>query len=111
MEWCVYYDNGKTVCHGDCTIESLPAWGVLLILDRDAQTGYRLITNADYYVWEARGGYKAHWWESNFVGLIDYLARPGWKKVLIGRLVENETYDAVFREAYAMRDQLIRGTT
>lgn len=93
-KWEVYYDDGRIISDKDCTVDAVPAWGVLVIRDN-----LRLASGTDYYVWDDRGeGY--HWWEMNQVGLIDYLARPGWKKVLFGRIAENELFQSTHLRAY-----------
>lgn len=106
MNWRIYYDDGKTYSSEDGPVELAPAFGVIVILDRDVNIGWRLIVNCDYFVWDSRDG-AYHWWESNIIGLIDYLSRPGWKKVLVGRLIENSTYDAIFQRAYKDRSELL----
>lgn len=67
--WRIYYDTGETY---DGPIETAPAWGVIAV-----------VCAPD--VWH--GG--------DYVGLIDYLARPGWKRVLFGRLVPNDVFEKV----------------
>ena len=44
----------------------------------------------------------------DFPGLIDYLSIPGWKKVLIGRLVPNDIFLAAYDAANQDKDFLIR---
>jgi len=71
-----------------------PIWGVLVIVENDPDSGRRLVQNGDYYVWEGR------WWPVDFAGLLDYLARPGPRRVLIGRLVGDDD----FRKTYIAAD-------
>lgn len=91
----VYYADGTTYT-GDPYYA--PVLGVLVIVEEDQLHGRRIIQNADYYCWENRGeGFQ--WWESDFVGLVDYLISPGPKRVLIGRLVPNNVQDEVLVRA------------
>jgi hypothetical protein len=86
----VFYADGSTYT-GDAF--DAPAWGVLLIAETDKDHGRRIVSNGDYYVWEER------WRAKDFVGLIDYLAQPGPRKVLIGRMVDNEIWNETFKRA------------
>jgi len=98
----VFYDDGRTYT-GDPYYA--PVLGVLIIVETDRDHGRRIIQNADYYCWDDRGdGYG--WWESDFVGLVDYLIKPGPKRVLIGRLVSNIVHQKIFDEAYSDPDFL-----
>jgi hypothetical protein len=100
MRWKIYYDDGHTYT-GDPY--HAPVLGVLVIVEVDADHGRRLITNADYFCLEDRGDGE-RWWEADQVGLIDYLIRPGPKRVLIGRLVPNAVYERVYQSAYSDPD-------
>lgn len=92
----VFYDNGSTYV-GDPFYA--PVLGVLVIVEDDSEHGRRIIQNADYYCWDNRGD-GDRWWESDFVGLVDYLITPGAKRVLIGKLVPNKVQEEVFQRAY-----------
>lgn len=96
MDWKVYYEDGTTFS-GDASVA--PVMGVLVIIEKDPLHGRRIITNADYYVWDDRGE-GMHWWEADFVGLVDYLIKPGMKRVLIGRLTSNSVFQEVYDKAY-----------
>jgi len=87
----VYYDGGATY---DGDVWLAPAWGVLCIVEADPDHGRRIVSNGDYYVWQ-----DGRWWDVDYVGLVDYLARPGARKVLIGRLVSNEEYGRAYNAA------------
>lgn len=91
----VYYADGSTYT-GDpfCA----PVLGVLVIVEDDILHGRRIIQNADYYCLEDRGD-GVQWWESDFVGLVDYLITPGAKRILIGRLVPNEIHSQILELA------------
>lgn len=96
----IYYDDDTTYT-GDPY--NAPGLGVLIIVEDDSLHGRRIIQNGDYYCYDDRGEGMA-WWESDFVGLIDYLIKPGVKKVLIGRLVSNSLHQKVFDRAYSDPD-------
>lgn len=96
----IYYADGS-VYSGDPY--SAPVLGVILILESDENHGRRIIQNADYYCLEDRGEGE-QWWESDFVGLVDYLITPGPKRILIGRLVPNSVHQKIFDLAYADKD-------
>lgn len=91
-EFRIYYADGSTFAG---KAWDAPAFGVLVIVERDSEHGRRLVTTGDYYVWR-----DERWWACDFVGLIDYLAQPGPRKVLIGRMVSNDA----FRSAYMAAD-------
>lgn len=91
----VYYDDGTTYT-GDPF--NAPVLGVLVIVEDDKLHGRRIIQNADYYCLDDRGE-GLQWWESDFVGLIDYLITPGAKRVLIGRLVPNTVQQRIVEHA------------
>jgi len=97
VPWRVYYDNGNTH-DGDPWLA--PSWGVLCIVEADPEHGKRIVQGRDFYVWDDKGDGYWHWWEADQYGLIDYLARPGPRKVLFGRMVPNSIWQRVFDRAY-----------
>jgi hypothetical protein len=64
-----------------------------VIVEKDQDHGRRIVSNGDYYVWENR------WRNVDFVGMIDYLHRPGPRKVLCGQYVDNDLWNATFKRA------------
>lgn len=96
--WRIYYADGSTYSERDGALEDAPAWGVLVIAEVNLTDGRHTVSNGDYYVWDDRGA-GPHWWECNETGLLLYLSKPGWKKVLFGELVENETFQAAHLRA------------
>lgn len=95
MSFKVYYADGSTYT-GD--VYDARAFGVLLILEKDKDHGRRIVSNGHYYIWQER------WFPVDFVGLIDYLAQPGPRKVLIGRMVENDIWHAAWARAECDED-------
>ena len=86
----IYYADGSTF---DGEPFDAPFFGVLCIVEKDADHGRRIVTQGDYYVWESR------WRNVDFIGLVDYLAQPGNRKVICGRLVDNDTWNATIKRA------------
>lgn len=100
VKFKVYYSDGSTF-EGDPFLA--PAWGALLVVERDGDHGRRIVSHNDYFVWR-----DTRWWACDFIGLIDYLSWPGPKKVMFGRHIENEAWNAVFRKANEDRDFPVR---
>jgi hypothetical protein len=95
MNFKIFYADGSTYA-GD--VYDAPAFGVLLILESDKAHGRRTVASGDYYVWDGQ------WFPVDVVGLIDYLARPGAKKVVFGRLVDNDSWNRAWAMAEADKD-------
>lgn len=91
----VFYADGETYT-GDAY--NAPVLGVLAIVEKDAEHGRRIVSLCDYYCWADRGD-GLRWWGVDFIGMIDYLMMPGPKRVLIGRLVANPVYSAIYQQA------------
>lgn len=96
-EWRIYYADGTRYSGSP---EDAPGLGVLLIVQRDPKSGIKEILHGDgprvidYYWWE--GGM---WLGGDVTGMIQYLAFPGWKKVLIGRNIITSQWREVVQEA------------
>jgi hypothetical protein len=91
MDYKIYYDGG-TVYTG--APENAPAFGVLVIVQKNNAHGRYVVSNFDYFVWQG-----SEWMGCDFIGLVDYLQQSGWKKVLFGRMVEKEYFYDVVRQA------------
>ena len=74
--------------------ELMPERGVQAIVQSNDAVGWYAITGYDYYVW-----IDGQWAGVDVFGLWDYLARPGWKRVLFGRTLLNEEYERIYQEA------------
>lgn len=98
MKFKIYYADGS-VYQGDPY--AAPALGVLVIVERDPDSGRRLVAEKDYFVWD---GKNARWWAVDEMGMHDYLIQPGPRRVLFGRTVPNEEWYAVCRRANADPD-------
>lgn len=91
----IYYDEYETY-DGDPYLA--PGFGALLIVEADKDHGKRIVSGADYFIWDDRGEGE-RWWAVDFVGMIDYLGRPGTRKVLIGRMVANSVWNSIYKRA------------
>jgi len=97
-----------TIYYSDATTyqgppERAPERDVQVIVQHDADHGWHLTLGSDYYVWRTGA-----WVGVDLFGLWDYLAAPGWKRVLFGRTIGNEEFQAIYRKAKGERNQLNR---
>ena len=86
MRFRIYYADNSTF---NADPFDAPFFGVLFVVETDAEHGRRLVSNGDYYVWDGR------WWARDFIGMIDYLQQPGPKKVICGRMVANDEWNRI----------------
>jgi len=100
MDFRVYYHDQPPY---DGVPELAPVFGVLVIVEKDADHGRRIVQNGDYYGWVGD-----RWMPFDFAGLLDYLQSPGWKRVLIGRLVSNDDFQLAYNLANSDPDFPIR---
>lgn len=96
----IYYDGGTTY---DGDPYDAPAFGVLVIVEKNANHGRQLVTTKDYFVYLGD-----HWMSVDFIGMLDYLAQPGPRKVIFGRMVDDEYWYKVMRQANEDPDFPIR---
>lgn len=93
--WKIYYDDEQTWAgNGPTEMGMVPAEGVIVVAQADAEVGRELLHMKDFYYWE-----RGRWWGCDLYGLFDYLRRPGWKKVLAGRNVEHAVYHRLMERA------------
>lgn len=94
----VYYGewNGEMrfVDSDDCSPQDVPALGVQAIVQEHPYVGWEIVSHKDYFVWR-----DDRWWAVDFAGLIDYFTRPGWKAVLVGRMLSMEAFTKIFAHA------------
>lgn len=84
--WRIYYDGGATFSSEDGSPFDAPAWGVLVILDKEQEREYHNpVHQRDYYL-HVDGG----WVGVDFTGLLDRLTAMGIVKV--GRTVHEAEY-------------------
>lgn len=94
LDYTIYYEDESIVTPITCELADTPAFGVLVIVQYDPVSGWYCRTGKDYYCWQVD-----EWTEVDIFGLWDYLAQPGWKKVLYGRTVPNEKYQKILQQA------------
>lgn len=107
VQWRVYYGDGRRIGADECDPFKLPAWDVQAIACHDPDPdskGSQALSGVDYYWWE-----NDQWQGGNFVGLVDYLARPGPRKVLVGRMMPWAAHKRIVNEACQDRDVLPGG--
>jgi hypothetical protein len=86
----IYYDDGTT--HDG--LEDAPGLGVIVVAQADEDVGKELLHRKDFYYYE-----RDRWFGCDIFGLLDYLQRPGMKKVLQGRNTEHRNYHALYERA------------
>jgi len=102
MNYKVYYADESTYTGEPW---NAPAFGVLVIVEKDPDHGRRLVSAKDYYVWDEK---IERWWSVDLIGMVDYLGQPGRKRVLFGRTVPNEEWYRIMRLANEDTDFPIR---
>ena len=95
----IFYADGSTYSSADGPVEDAPGLGVVVVLIQPDEGESFVIVGHDFYCWHADQG---RWWGADQAGLWDYLQRPGWRKVILGRTVSNGDYGRI--HAQAMRD-------
>lgn len=97
MDWTIYYGDGTTY---EGPVELAPARDVQVIAQVDRALGWIAASGTDYYVWR-----DGRWFGVDKFGLFDYLIAPGWKRVLFGRMLTAEEYNAVWARVTADRGE------
>jgi len=96
LTWKVYYGDGTTYTG---TVGDTPTRNVQVIAQSDPDHGWQALSGSDYYVWRGQ-----RWFCVDKFGLYDYLVEPGWKKVLFGRTLTSQEYNAVWQRMMADPD-------
>jgi hypothetical protein len=99
INWRIFYDGSEWYDSNDGGPETAPARGVQVIVQDHREHRAEIVTGGDYYVWR-----DERWWATDIIGLWDYLCMDGWKRVLFGRMIVQDEYNAVVKEATATRD-------
>lgn len=93
--WKLWYADGSVYSDLDGPAQDAPGWGLLFAVQRDQDHGYRVIAggqqgiHVDYYWWDRE---TESWFVGDYIGREDYLALPGWRKVINGRSVLNSVF-------------------
>jgi len=99
MNATIYYSNGVTY---EGNVANAPTRDVQVIVQPCLGVGWATQHTCDYYVWRND---LDEWRGTDLFGLWDYLARDGWKKVLFGRTILTEEYNAIYKRAKVDRDE------
>jgi hypothetical protein len=101
IRWRIWYEGGATFSDLDGIAFDAPARGVQAIAQAEPSVGRQINAHRDFYWWRPE---KGQWFGGDIFGLWDYLVEPGPKKVIFGRSVKNEEYDAVIKRVLADPD-------
>jgi hypothetical protein len=94
MKWKVWYSDGTTATDRDDDVFSVPGRNVQIVAQDDQHVGREMLHSTDWYWWE-----DGRWLGGDIHGMVDYLSRPGHKKVLMGRMIPNLQWDGIMRTA------------
>lgn len=94
MKWIIFYDDGTTYSDADGTPFDAPARGVQVIATECQSTGRTFNGKEDFYWWTG-----ARWLGGDQFGLFDYLLGNGCKKVIFGRVLDNQSFQQIIQEA------------
>ena len=91
LKWKIYYGDGSVFSGNP---EDAPERDVQVIVQEDSEVGWTTIHVRDFYVWK-----WDQWLGVDLFGLWDYLASPGWKRVLFGRTMKRSEYNDIYKQA------------
>ena len=91
MRWKIYY-SGATFSDLDGSAYDAPARDCQMIACSDQDHGWYLC-RSDHYYWYLPD--SDLWQGGDMFGLFDYLIEPGQKRVLFGRTISNDEFQAV----------------
>lgn len=94
--WRIYYGDGSTYSDTDGTPYDAPTRNVQAIISADDAVGWHMHNSEDYYWWHTEMG----WVSGDHFGFYDYLLEPGPKRVLFGRSISREEYNAIIERAH-----------
>ena len=96
--WRVYYDDGSTWDWKKGMVD-IPSFGVICIL-QDQPNGYQIVHGSKYYL------YSNEWLHAYENDIIDYLIHDKpIRKLLVGRIISNETFNEIFENAKQDKDR------
>lgn len=93
-KWIIFYDDGTTYCDGDGSPFDAPARGVQIIATENSEVGRVINGKEDLYWWNGE-----RWLGGDNFGLYDYLLSNGPKKVIFGRVLDNEAFQKIVKTA------------
>lgn len=92
--WKIYYSDGSTFSDKDGDPFNAPGRGVQMIVHEHSEVGRHLLGREDNYWWSG-----SRWFGGDLFGLYDYLQEPGPKKVIFGRVIDNESFKRITQAA------------
>lgn len=104
--WQIYYGDSAIINSKDCVVSDVPTLNVQVILQYDSKVGWYLQTRGDYYIYRQD---DRLWQAVDFAGLLVYLIKSGWKRVLLGETIRSEDYATIFQQAIEDRNELRSG--
>lgn len=93
MEWIIYYGDGNKFSNIDGDCYDAPRTNVQLIVFKNNQMGWELLSQSDYYYYEGDG----HGWciASDQFNVFDVLIRVHKPIILFGRWLSKEDFQSV----------------
>lgn len=97
MQWKIYYTDNTTYSSEQGTPQEAPAFGVLVVVEHHEGVGRYIHTLCDWYYYHTE---LQEWFAGDLHGLLDHLLHNlPITAVKQGRLVDNDTYKQVLRQA------------
>lgn len=96
--WRIYYGDGRTHDGQEGLPTGEEARGVQAILQKDADVGWIVTSEADYYVWR-----DGRWWGVDLNGLFDFLLDTGL--VVFGRVIGAVRFREILNMALDERER------
>jgi len=97
MKFRVYYADGATFEGDFSSINSLPKWGVVAIVQADKEHGRKIISGGDYYVYELEDDFG---WVACDKESVYYYREMGYPKDLIGVMVSTKKWTRIMKAAH-----------
>ncbi len=94
MKWIIFYDDGTTYSDSDGSPYDAPSRGVQIICHESSDVGRVVNGKEDYYWWNG-----SRWHGGDLFGLYDYLLGSGHRKVIFGRVLDNESFRRIVESA------------
>jgi len=103
-KWCIFYSNG-TFHSSEDGLETAPVIGIQLIAQEDPRKGWLILGELPFHIWDTRDGIT-RWWGASDSGRENYIRKPGYKIVLIGEWIGDETYQKIFEHVSELVQQV-----
>ena len=97
MDWRIFYDDGGTFDDSQGEPVDAPAFGIVCIVQQNADVGRTILHGWDWYYWVSE---KVEWWGSDIYGLLDRLLhRLATEAILQGRTVSRREFQQIMKRA------------